>query len=404
MQIRVQIRNKKMVTINLYLDARACKENQAAPIKFSIRKDHRTAFISTNLKVTKVQWNANEKKVIKHPNKAFFNNFLQSRKIEIERLILSYEDKGLKFDSITVLRDRILSDLHPEIAQTSNLFATRFRSFIETKTNPGTRKLYETTLNRLAKYDANINKLRFEDITKAWLTGLEVWLSENGAKEVNARAVYFRNIRAVFNDAIDDEVTTFYPFRKFKIKKAATRKRAMTVDDLRTLINYPLLESRAFYRDMFALDFYLIGINIVDLFNAKKIEDGRLYYTRAKTGKQYNIKVEPEAVAIINKYKGVDRLIEVPTRLKSFKDHTNFLKNINRNLRKIDTKFEKITTYYARHSWATIAAELEIPKETIAAALGHGGDSVTDIYIKFDSKKIDFANRRVIDYVLYNRL
>ena len=61
--------------------------------------------------------------------------------------------------------------------------------------------------------------------------------------------------------------------------------------------------------------------------------------------------------------------------------------------------FAQITTYWARHTWATIAASLEIPKETIAAALGHGGNTVTDIYIDFDQKKVDEANRKVLDYV-----
>ena len=55
------------------------------------------------------------------------------------------------------------------------------------------------------------------------------------------------------------------------------------------------------------------------------------------------------------------------------------------------------------HSWTTIAAEPDIPKETIAAALGHGGNSVTDVYIRFDDRKIDEANRRVLDYVFYDK-
>lgn len=60
--------------------------------------------------------------------------------------------------------------------------------------------------------------------------------------------------------------------------------------------------------------------------------------------------------------------------------------------------------HWARHTLATIAAELDIPKETIAAALGHGGNTVTDIYIRFDQRKVDDANRRVMDYVLYGRI
>lgn len=59
----------------------------------------------------------------------------------------------------------------------------------------------------------------------------------------------------------------------------------------------------------------------------------------------------------------------------------------------------ELTTYWARHTWATIAASLDVPKETIAHVLGHGNDTVTDIYIDFDKKKVDEANRKVLDYV-----
>ena len=58
-------------------------------------------------------------------------------------------------------------------------------------------------------------------------------------------------------------------------------------------------------------------------------------------------------------------------------------------------------SHWARHTWATIASYLDIPKETIAQALGHGGNTVTDVYIDFDRRKIDEANRKVLDYVLY---
>lgn len=56
---------------------------------------------------------------------------------------------------------------------------------------------------------------------------------------------------------------------------------------------------------------------------------------------------------------------------------------VEKNVANIDT----LTTYWARHSWATIAASLDIPKETIAAALGHSNHTVTDIYIEFDYRK-----------------
>lgn len=160
----------------------------------------------------------------------------------------------------------------------------------------------------------------------------------------------------------------------------------------------------------FRLIFLLIGINIIDLCKLRTINNGRVEFYRSKTNRLYSIKVEPEAMEIINKYKGTEHLIDI---LDQHKNHRSYTGILNKTLKEVGTLandknskpvFPQLTTYWARHSWATIAASLEIPKETIAAALGHGGNTVTDIYIDFDRKKVDEANRRVIDWVLYGKL
>ena len=67
---------------------------------------------------------------------------------------------------------------------------------------------------------------------------------------------------------------------------------------------------------------------------------------------------------------------------------------------RFESWYPDITAYWSRHTWATIAASLDIPIETISAALGHFyGSPTTAIYIAFDQRKVDDANRRVIDYV-----
>lgn len=239
---------------------------------------------------------------------------------------------------------------------------------------------------------------------------------ERTSPSANARAVHFRNIRAVFNDAIDDEVTTCYPFRKFKIKTQPTAKRSLSVESLRTLMDFPVEEYQRKYRDIFVLMFYLCGINAVDLLNAKPdaIRNGRLEYIRAKTHKQYSVKIEPEAMEIIDRYRGKDYLLEI---MDSRANYIDFLRRMDKALKQIGPMerhglggkktrhplFPDLSQYWCRHTWATIAAELDIPKETIAAGLGHGGNTVTDIYIRFDLRKVDEANRRVIDYVLGKR-
>ena len=292
-------------------------------------------------------------------------------------------------------------------------FVKHYEQFMESKTNRGTRGVYKHTLDRIRAFDKNVDNKMFEDIDLKWLTDFEAFCAKTACK--NARNIHLRNIRAVFNNAIDYEITTAYPFRRFKLRPEATRKRSLSVEELRKLFDYPVEEYAEIYRDIFRLIFMLVGINSVDLHGLKSItHDGRIEYKRAKTGRLYSIKVEPEAMEIINKYRGVKGLLCIADR---WSDSRNFRHQCNKALQKIGqverkgrggkktitAEFEGVTTYWARHTWATIAASLDIPKDTIAAALGHGGDTVTDIYIDFDQKKVDAANRRVLDWVLYGK-
>ncbi|WP_368666941.1 tyrosine-type recombinase/integrase [Dysgonomonas sp. 511] len=110
------------------------------------------------------------------------------------------------------------------------------------------------------------------------------------------------------------------------------------------------------------------------------------------------MKIEPEVKVLLDKFKEKDHML----CFRETMNYKSFGIRLNKNLRKIGNSIgiENLTTYFLRHTWATIAASLDIPKETIAAALGHGGNTVTDIYINFDQKKIiDEANRKVMDFL-----
>lgn len=213
---------------------------------------------------------------------------------------------------------------------------------------------------------------------------------------------------------LDEEFTTRYPFRKFKIKHEETAKRNLTLEQLRKLFSYPVEDFQIRYVDIFKLSFYLIGINLSDLLTLKKenIVNGRIEYHRMKTNRLYSIKIEPEAKEIIDKYAGENYLLNIMDACSNTRDFIRkmdkHMKNIGKVTRKglggkktVESEFPTITSYYARHTWATLAAELDIPIETISMALGHAlGSEVTNIYINFNRSKIDEANRKVIDYVL----
>ena len=238
---------------------------------------------------------------------------------------------------------------------------------------------------------------------------------------IDDNGVGIRYIKSVFNDPIDEEITSEYPFRRFKIKTTPTKKRNISVDELRLLRDYPIKDEwQQKYRDIFMLCFYLRGINAADLFTLrhKDIRLGRLNYIRAKTGKYYSVKIEPEAKAIMDKYKGKDFIIDICDGAKTQQEinekYKGFLKRMGMGLKKIGTykivgrggKRELspilpfVSQYWCRHTAATLMSDLDVPFETIAASLGHEhGKKVTNIYIEYNEKKVDEANRKLIDYV-----
>lgn len=289
-------------------------------------------------------------------------------------------------------------------------FVEYCRRYAENCPTKGTAGLYEQTARKVESYNRDAT---FDTMTLQWLKGFERYCSRT--MSINGMGIVFRNIRAVFNQARKDGVTDKYPFANYTIKKEETRKRSLTPDQIRRIRDLECRnEQIAEYRDMWMLVFYLIGINAKDLFTARKeqLVNGRLEYRRAKTGKLYSIKVEPEAMAIIDRYRGKGAyLLNIMDRYANYSDYLHHMNNAlhrlgmayieglgyDRDTEPIDSG---LSTYYARHSWATVAADRDVSYDVISAALGHSiANPTTAIYINFNQKKVDDANRKVIDYI-----
>lgn len=396
-----------MATVKFYLDKRRQKKDGTYPIKLNVFHN-KQIMIATQLSASEKEWNGNEYSVRAQnykPRNIVARGIINKAEtviftLEQQEKLKSTADKALK---------KLIEDAISSKVENQKTFLYYLDEFVSKKTNQGTKSIYTTTRNKIEEYDSYCT---FESMDKSWLENFETWMAKT--MKVNAYAIHLRNIRSVFNYAIDEEYTTLYPFRRFSIKKEETRKRSLTAEQLRLLRDYPCEEYQIRYRDMFMLMFYLIGVNAADLFNAKHsaLVNGRFEYKRAKTGKLYSIKVEPEAQAIIEKYKGKDYLLNIMDDYGNYKDFLHRmgigLKQIGETERKglggkksRNPLFPDLSSYWARHTWATVAAELDVPKEVIAHALGHSwaNSTTTDIYIRFDMKKVDEANRKVIDYV-----
>lgn len=390
-----------MAKCYLKLDKRRALRDGTYPVKIVVTGNGKELRLDTGVSVKEDGWNPSTRNAVNRRTASLLSTLLT----RVESTVLDLRERGV-FDKLTTAQLRkALTAEGP--ASPQRAFLEVCEQFLRLKTGKRTREIYEATMKKVTAFDPEVT---MEGITPNWLREFSVFLGGS----VNGRAIHLRNIRAVCNYALDEELTQNYPFRKFKIPREETRKRSLPVDDLRALIALDdLTPQEEEYRDMFLLIFYLVGINIADLaaLTHDSLVDGRIEYRRAKTGRLYSIKVEPEAQAIIDKYQGEQHLLSPFDRYSSYRDYNHRLNDALKKLGPVNGKHRngvltrepinpELSTYWARHSWATIAASLDIPNETIAAALGHSyGNKVTAIYINFDSKKIDRANRKVINHL-----
>ena len=310
------------------------------------------------------------------------------------------------------------------------VFRLDFFDYAESKIKemkPKTAEIYRTSMNALRRFVGG-KPLDISEINHGFVLQFKRFLETEPpvtvgkqtfkAKSAGSRAVslYLSNVRAIFNRAIDEFNDDDYaPIRRLPFKKSTippqpiTEHRALGREQMRTVIEFaPQNELQALAKDVFLLSFYLVGMNTADLYALQKsdLRDGILTYNRAKTASRRHdkammqIRIEPEALQLLNRYtsKDGDALLMFSKRYATA--HA-FNGAVNEHLKAI---LPFLTTYYARHTWATLARnECGIDFDTVHFALNHaktGEDRVTEIYLRRDFSKVWEANRKVIDYVL----
>lgn len=409
-----------------YLDTRRTDKKGYSQIKIGISKNRKTVFIPTGVWVSPENWDQKNEMVFGHQQAKTDNALLSSVMNEVTSVISDLRLSGkIKEMQSTDIKNSIIEVMFPEKARKKKVvtFTSVFEKFKESKTKPGTHAPYQTTWNHMHAFDPNIDKKTFEDIDIKWITEFESHLAKTANK--NARNIHLRNIRAVFNHAISQKITSEYPFRTFKIRPQETVHRVLPLEQVRLLRDTLCEPHQEKYRDMFILMIYLAGINAADLFTPHhaKISNGRIEYFRLKTqkegssGKFISVKIEPEAQAILDKYFDYEK--DIFTFMDGRKSYDSFLKMMDKELKRIGP-FEKkgqggkkhfsplfpdVSQYWARHTWASLAIEADVPESTVSFALGHDTRiATTAIYIKVNQKKLDEGNRRVIDYINGNEV
>ncbi|MGM9795291.1 MAG: phage integrase SAM-like domain-containing protein, partial [Candidatus Aphodosoma sp.] len=256
-----------MATSKFYLDTRRENKHSTYPLKLLIGFKGKYFYISLSINLQSNQWDYDKERIINHPNKLALNAHIVQQKNDIDFFILQHAKDFKDASELKKAIERDIFNKEEKSDDNNTLFKHQLESFISDK-KKSTQDLYKHTLKRIYDYINNDN-LKLEDITYDWLVSFENYLSQTANK--NARNIHLRNIRAVFNHAISNDIPVKYPFKKFKIRPVPTAKRSLTVDELRTLFNYPVKEYAQIHLEMFKLIFYLIGINIIDLFSRSLI-------------------------------------------------------------------------------------------------------------------------------------
>ena len=335
------------------------------------------------------------------PNRKALNMHIRGEYAKVEQFIHKLQLAGSlrEIDNKRLIQ---LLTVDKATKDDTNLFRYHAEKFIEERKNKGTKDVYHISLKALERY-YDLASLRLSDIDRAMIASLARHLKEEGLKDNTIRG-YIGHLRAIYMSAHRNGYVD-KPFPNVTIKRTATAKRSLLVEQIRSLIEGETSALQKKYIDVFMLILYMRGINMKDLSELKSdaIHNGRIIYDREKTGKRYEIKIEPEMQSIIDRYKGKEYLLRFFDG-KTPEYYKNFGNGMRQTLRRAATRLgitEPLSAYWARHSWATLAIEVGGTMELTSAGLGHTvGAPVTNVYVAYRQRQIDELARKVIDYIL----
>lgn len=320
--------------------------------------------------------------------------------------------------SCSEIKEQIIAAMEPDYEYID--FVSFANKIIDKTEKEKTKEWYQSSLNALIWFYGR-NKIDVRDITAQRMNELKERLATGGinGKPMSPGGIsnYLRGIRSLFNKAKDHYNNVDYdiiripndPFSsKVKIPKYRRSRKSLSVEDIKRIRDGQFSTARAnMARDVFMIMFYMMGINVKDLYSIKNTTRGRLEYERSKTETEDNIyrfplsiRIEPELAVLVKKYSDIAFLSYFR---RQYCDYRNFMRAVNKGLETISDELHlccRITTNWARHSWASIARNRAgVPKADIDFCLGHVNNDykMADIYIDIDYSIFDKSNRAVLD-------
>lgn len=402
------------VTITLYTSKKL--KSGEHPIMFRVIQNRKARYKSSGYSSKPDHWDFGKSLPNKkHPLYKDLTILLQAKKVEIES-----EKINIERVKELVTSEKLFSLLNNSNPNTDILlYLSEIIKTLTDEGNIGNANTYSDCKRALKRFiGKKTQTLSFRLIDVSFLKKFEIHLKEQGLKE-SSISVYMRTLRATFNRAIQDKTIKkdIYPFDDYKISKLNTQPlhRALNKTKLNSLLNFKAeVGSQEFHSiNFFIFSYYCWGINLMDiaLLKWKNIKENRLIYIRSKTKKLYNIPLLEPAQRIVENYKqhivDEDEYIfpilnhdvhKTPLQIKNRIKKIN--KQTNKDLQSIASKLgieEKITTYVARHSFATNLRDLDVSTTKIQHMLGHTSERTTQGYLdSFKNNELDEAAKLLL--------
>ena len=409
--VLLRLKQKKqdmMTSVKLMLNKSRILNNGSYPLVFQVIHNRRKKLLYTGYRMKEEVFDESEGKIMNGVGSTFtatevvkMNRELRKLRNRIDTRIRQLERTREEFTVEDILAQNAFGTGKPQFYLLRYINAQIERK--QELKKVGMAAAYKSTRSSLAKFIGRPD-VRMSEVDLAFVRRYEDFLYSNGASG-NTVSYYLRNLRSLYNQAVTDgyHPRGEYPFAKAQTRPAKTVKRALSRTDMQNLAdlnleNEPELE---FTRDLYLFSFYAQGMAFVDIVLLKKTDicNGVLTYSRHKSKQLIRIVVTPQMQGVIDKYNTENEYlfpIISGEYASGYQKYRLALGRINRHLKKIavvaDIKVP-LTTYTARHTWATLARDYGAPISVISAGLGHTSEEMTRVYLKdFDVSMLNQVN------------
>lgn len=384
----------------VYLDSLRPKKNGLCSVKIKVTYNRKRKYFSTGIDLTPSDF-----------EQIFFGKRNTNEQKGTKAKILKFENKAndvigdLDVFSFDAFQEKFLEDRNT--ASSVSIAFDKYIDELKLENRLGTASSYECAINSISQFKSG---LTFAEITPKFLKKYQKWMTDNG-RSISTVGIYLRSLRAVYNEYVIDK--SAYPFGKGKylIPTSKNTKKALTLDEIGKIYNHETVVNSAMEmaKDYWIFMYLSNGMNVKDLclLKWKNIDGNILTYRRAKTErsnkeqKTITVALKADSLAIIKKW-SVPSLNKDSYIFPHFsnkmdaeqmrKTGKQLTKKINKYVKKIaiaEGINKTVTTYYARHSFATVLKRSGVQTEMISELLGHSSMSVTESYLdSFENEQI----------------